>query len=271
MLTEHSKASIAQIVFWVPAVIPALILLFHRHGAPRVPWVILLLFSIIRITCGIVVIILQNNPSDVGLIIAARVLLNAGVFPLIAATFGLLLIVYISPAYSPGHQHRQDINKIVRVIRDFQGDKKIRNAFIFLRVLFITGIALVIAGGSLEGNYWDPHDVSLGFKLTKAGYILVTIFEAGLIYFQWYCWRKRESISSASCTALQGMFAAIPFLVVRIAYLYLPVFRASDPKWNQLTGSIAPYVVMGLLMEYIVFMIFLATGFLIPPIKVVNA
>ncbi|KAE8378011.1 hypothetical protein BDV26DRAFT_292613 [Aspergillus bertholletiae] len=250
MLTEHGKASIAQVVFWAPAVIPALILLFHRHGAPRMPWVILVLFALIRITCGIVVIVLQNRPQDVGLIIAAHVLLNAGVFPLVAAAFGLLLIV---------------------IIRDFPDDKRIRNAFIFLRVVFITGISLVIAGGCLESNYWDPHDVSLGYKLTKAGYILVTIFEASLIYFQWYCWRKRETISVASCTALQGMFAAVPFLIIRIAYLYLPVFRASDPKWDQLTGSIAPYVVMGLLMEYIVFMIFLATGFLIPPIKVVNA
>lgn len=45
MLNDHSKASIAQIVFYVPALALAIALRI-RHGRPRMAWVILILFCI---------------------------------------------------------------------------------------------------------------------------------------------------------------------------------------------------------------------------------
>jgi hypothetical protein len=60
---------------------------------------------------------------------------------------------------------------------------------------------------------------------------------------------------------------AVPFLFVRIAYLYLPAYNPSSHTWNVLTGPIVPYVVMGLVMEYVCYMIYVATGFLLPPSK----
>jgi hypothetical protein len=49
MLNEHSKVSIAQIVFYVPAVIAATMLLFFRRavrGLPRYQWFVLVLFTL---------------------------------------------------------------------------------------------------------------------------------------------------------------------------------------------------------------------------------
>ena len=43
MLSAHSKASIAQIIFYVPALALALTLL-RRHGRPRMAWIILSIF-----------------------------------------------------------------------------------------------------------------------------------------------------------------------------------------------------------------------------------
>lgn len=37
----------------------------------------------------------ENKPRGVGLIVASLILLNAGVFPLIAATIGFIRIVYV--------------------------------------------------------------------------------------------------------------------------------------------------------------------------------
>lgn len=45
MFNAHSKASVAQIAFYVPALILAAVLR-RRHGRPRMPWVILALFCI---------------------------------------------------------------------------------------------------------------------------------------------------------------------------------------------------------------------------------
>ena len=62
------------------------------------------------------------------------------------------------------------------------------------------------------------------------------------------------------------MLAAMPFIVIRITYLYLSVYRPSDSRWNDLSGDIGPLVVMALLMEYVVVCILIATGFAIPVI-----
>lgn len=58
----------------------------------------------------------------------------------------------------------------------------------------------------------------------------------------------------------------MPFIVVRIAYMFLSVYHPSDNTWNGLSGAIAPFVVMVLLVEYIVVCIYIAVGFAIPVI-----
>ena len=58
-------------------------------------WIPLLPFSLIRFAGGIVVILLQNDPSSVGLIIATVILLGVGVVPLIVSTIGFLRIIQV--------------------------------------------------------------------------------------------------------------------------------------------------------------------------------
>ena len=61
----------------------------------------------------------------------------------------------------------------------------------------------------------------------------------------------------------------MPFLVVRIAYAFLSVFNSDglQSKWSDLYGSVAAFVLMGLIMEYIVVVIYLGVGIRIPPVK----
>lgn len=59
----------------------------------------------------------------------------------------------------------------------------------------------------------------------------------------------------------------MPFIAVRVTYLFLSVYHPSDSRWNDLYGAIGPFVVMVLLMEYIVVVIYIATGFLIPVVR----
>ncbi|OKL57960.1 hypothetical protein UA08_06663 [Talaromyces atroroseus] len=96
MFNEHSKVSIAQIAFYVPAIIAAAVLVFFRRairGLPRYQWIVLMVFTIIRLAGGIVVILYENQSSSIGLLVAASIMLNVGVFPCIAATIGFLNII----------------------------------------------------------------------------------------------------------------------------------------------------------------------------------
>lgn len=110
MLNVRTKLGIAEIVFYIPAIVVAAYLLFLRHGKPRMAWILLFVFSLsktlkarfavhatnirlVRLAGGIVLILWSFHPNNVGLIIATLALLGAGVFPLIVATLGLLRIM----------------------------------------------------------------------------------------------------------------------------------------------------------------------------------
>ncbi|OJJ50108.1 hypothetical protein ASPZODRAFT_1104533 [Penicilliopsis zonata CBS 506.65] len=241
MLNDHSKASIAQIIFYIPTVILALHLLYRRHGRPRLAWYILSIFCMIRVACGIVVLLYENKPTSTGLLVASIILLNAGVFPLIGATIGLIRII---------------------TYRDYNENSSIRQGLRLARLLFLTGIVVVIVGGSLEGSSTTSTALT-GTKLAKAGYIILVVFIAVLLVFQVYFWVHLSQLSEPSRKVLRSISLAMPFIVIRLTYLFLSVFT-TDEKWNELFGETAPYVIMALMMEYIVVVIYLATGFIIP-------
>lgn len=71
---------------------------------------------------------------------------------------------------------------------------------------------------------------------------------------------------------LKATSAAIPFIAVRITYALLSVFGSGglQSKWSNLYGSVGAYVTMGLIMEYIVMLMYLGVGIRIPPVKRVN-
>lgn len=50
------------------------------------------------------------------------------------------------------------------------------------------------------GRYDKPHDVSIGLKLVKAGYAIVTIFAGCLLAFQIYFWTIYSQLSATSKT-----------------------------------------------------------------------
>lgn len=70
----------------------------------------------------------------------------------------------------------------------------LRILVIFCRVLFSIGVALLVAGSSLEGQYTNPDRTSNGLKLVKAGYVVVLVIFATLIAFKAYFWTKAAEI-----------------------------------------------------------------------------
>ncbi|KAJ5606469.1 hypothetical protein N7510_009250 [Penicillium lagena] len=162
-----------------------------------------------------------------------------------------------------------------------KNDPKFRKGYIVSRVLFTAGIVLIVVGGSL-----DENDPSTAKTLVKAGYIIMAIFILCLVLLQGYFWRMLVFLSASSTKVsslppssyakayadtnnqvMQGMAAAIPFLLVRMVYMFLSIFHPDHEKWNALQGALGPYVVMVLVMEYVVVCIYLMTGFHIPATK----
>ncbi|KAE8555688.1 hypothetical protein TMatcc_002954 [Talaromyces marneffei ATCC 18224] len=241
MLNEHSKVSIAQIAFYGPAVIAAVALLLFRRAVrtlPLFPWIVLLIFTLVRLAGGIVVILYENQPSSNGLLIATLILLNVGVFPCIAATIGLInLITFI----------------------DFRKNKALAKIIICSRLLFLAGVAVLITGGCLQGSD-SPDDQETGTKLVRIGYCIVTVFVACLLSFQLFFWSRKSKLSQTSFLVLRNASLTMPFFVVRLTYAFLSIYRA-DQTWNSLTGPVVPFIVMALLMEYCVVIIYLYTGY----------
>ncbi|KAJ5751094.1 hypothetical protein N7533_008122 [Penicillium manginii] len=243
MFDTHSKLGIAQIIFYIPVTVLAVYLAFYRHNRPRMAWLILMFFSIIRITGGILVILWGQIPQT-GLMVAAIIFLNTGVFPLIAATLGLIRLIMA----------REDM------------ESRINRHLVLSRMLFFIALGLTIAGGVLEGSD-TLSDVETGVKLVKAGYSLVVVFVACLLAIQISLWTRYTWLATPSQTILNAATLATPFITVRICYLFLSVFYPLDPRWSNLTGHIVPFLFMGLIMEYCVVGLFLGTGFVIPRMR----
>ncbi|KAJ5666122.1 uncharacterized protein N7477_008570, partial [Penicillium maclennaniae] len=189
-----------------------------------------------RIASGVLVIITEQDFS-LGVAIASTILLNTGVFPLIAATLGLIRII---------------------IVLEHDENARLRQCLLVSRVLFFAGMGLTVTGGVLEGSDNDS-DVLIGVKLVKAGYFFVVVFLLCLLVVQ--------GELTTGWQALKAMALAAPFMVVRITFLFLSVFDSSDLRWSALYGPIAPFLAMGLLMEYSVVCTYLITGLIMSPWK----
>ena len=77
----------------------------------------------------------------------------------------------------------------------FRGSSTLRFVVIFCRILFSVGVALLVAGGCLEGQYNTPNLSSVGLKLVKAGYIVVTVIFLTLLGFEAYFWANRVKLA----------------------------------------------------------------------------
>ena len=96
MVNAHTSLGIAQVVFYVP-IAPLAIYLMVRNWAyrPRMAWWPMVPLSLMRLAGGAITIALEDHSRDIGLYVAAIVLLNVGAIPLIVANLGQVRIMYV--------------------------------------------------------------------------------------------------------------------------------------------------------------------------------
>ncbi|KAH7347538.1 hypothetical protein B0T11DRAFT_291452 [Plectosphaerella cucumerina] len=240
MLGPHTSVAIAQIVFYVPIVpITLFILIRNWNNRPRMAWYPLFTFSLVRLAGGIISVVRENKPTDIGLIIATTVLLNVGVIPLLVSMIG-----------------------ITRVILRSSLDTNSR-AFMFLKVIryaFLIAIILLVASGSLSSNLSNLH---VARALAQAAYVVLAVVLVMATLELIHLLGQKERIAPAGYFYIKYCLLATPMLAIRMAagLLYEFTINKHASIWNPLSGSAVAFALMTLVTEYIVLGIFIYLGF----------
>ena len=198
MWNSHSSVGLAQTIFYTPALLAAIILLFRRrYEKPKWQWVVLLIFSIGKTLqdwhCWNDNLIfgspsyVWNSPNRI------RFQFCFGGVDY-RHSYTSRSWRYSSPgcpdsAYCSNVNHLSLQKKLVELTLffsqklDFPTNKPFKAGIIATRAIFLVGIATLIGGSILLGNYKNSNDVSLGSKLAKAGYLIITV-----VLFFAKCW-----------------------------------------------------------------------------------
>jgi uncharacterized BrkB/YihY/UPF0761 family membrane protein len=75
---------------------------------------------------------------------------------------------------------------------------RLRRSMILMRVTFLVGIVLIVAGGVLLGQIHSPNDEETGLKLVKAGYIVVVAFVVMLFVLLALLWTEAKVLNAVA-------------------------------------------------------------------------
>ncbi|KAF2718133.1 hypothetical protein K431DRAFT_254080 [Polychaeton citri CBS 116435] len=228
MIDSHTSLGIAQVVFYLPTFLLS-IYLMYRNGSrhPRTAFWPAIPLTTMRLAGGAISISLEHQSPNVGLVVAAIVLSNVGVIPLLVQTFGLLRIIL-----------RDDLWLDGRYDRIIYG----------LRLCFIPAICFLTAGSSLSSSNRDLAQV-----LTTIGYIVFAFILVLLIAMQLYLWNRRSKLAFSSHKILKATLLAAPFLVARNVHGILEIVfeNRAGSIWNPVHGSAVLFAFLALFTEYV--------------------
>ncbi|KIJ34914.1 hypothetical protein M422DRAFT_34854 [Sphaerobolus stellatus SS14] len=245
MLNDFGKIAIAEIIFYIPVLLISLGVTFKHGFSRKVGWVLLVIFATIRILGAVLLIITQtqSNPSS-GIITTAGIVQSIGLSPLIVATLGFVsyLAIHAFPSLTrPLH---------------------------LIHILVTIGLILSVTGGIDASPDHSPSDQKDGRNHSKIGSILFLAAYFALAGLQVLLHGVRERFNDNQIKFLNVLSLALPFLFVRVLYTVLAAFTAksSGPsKFSSISGDWKIYLFMGLLMEYIVVLIYIIGGLKLAP------
>jgi len=257
-LDQRGDIAIAEIVFYIPIFVCALLLTI-RHGIGRqAGWIFLLTFSIVRIIGGALHVAAEEvKPPKLGLFIGAFAIESAGVAPLLLCTSSWLQVI---------SAQSRSTNPLTQQL-----------VFRLLRVALTVAFALAIVG-AIKAADSDSSDRSTGAILRKVGGLMILGCFLFMAFVHLLLWTFKDRFLTHHRTLLLGISSALPFLLIRCIYSVLsafspvasfgsdvttslpPVKHTSLSKFNSFSGSWQIFLVMSLVMEYVVVLIYLAVG-----------
>jgi hypothetical protein len=138
----------------------------------------------------------------------------------------------------------------------------------FIQVLVIVGLILGIIGGVDAGNSFEQPNTSGEHvfhpgSLNEAGSILLIVCYVAIIALTAIISVFMSHLEAGEKRLLLAVVLALPFLLVRIVYTGLSTF-SYNPKFNILDGDVTIFLCVALTMEFIIVIIFEATGLTLP-------
>jgi hypothetical protein len=250
-LNTQGIISAVTIAIYVPIFLLA-IRICSRYGVRERGWLLLVIFSLIRIVGGGLLVAAELIvPAVTGLYIGGYALEASGLSPLLLSTLGLLEIITEGPDRQSQHGRVFRILHIVGLVA---------------LVLIILGITNTSTSSSSESSANTERRV--GVLLFAGLYVIlvaVTVMQ----------WANHNRLMKYRKQLLAAVSAALPFLAVRTLYSVLSTFSSSTfgvttgtttdsnnalAKFNMFTGEWQLYVVMEVVMEYAVMLIYTLAG-----------
>jgi len=245
-LNTQGIISAVVIAIYVPIFFFAVRICF-RYGIRERAWLLLVIFSLIRIVGGALLVAAELIvPAVTGLYIGGYALEASGLSPLLLSTLGLIEILSEGPS----------------------GERQHSFVFRILHIVGIVALVLTIIGISSSSSGSSTTERRIGVLLFAALYIVlvaVTVVQ----------WTNRRRLMKYRKQLLAAVSVALPFLAVRTLYSVLSTFSSSTfitpgssttnsdnplAKFNIFTGEWQIYIVMEVVMEYAVVVIYTLAG-----------
>ena len=231
-ITYRGGVSIAELIFYVPALLIAVFLTI-RHGFSRSSgWRFMVVFALARILSSSFAIALDSSPTNESLNIGYSILINIALSPLLLVSFGLMsrLISDISTC-------RETIVK-PRMIQ-------------IIQFAVTIGLILGIVGGDEAGSDFSKTGVYQIKTLTKASVVIFAICLAALAVVAISVVPVISYAPPGEKRLLYATAFSLPFLLVRLIYSLISVF-AGLKSFSFLAGSETILLCMALLEEIVV-------------------
>ncbi|KAG6371595.1 hypothetical protein JVT61DRAFT_9305 [Boletus reticuloceps] len=248
-LNTQGIISAVIIAIYIPIFLLA-IRICSRYGIKQRGWLLLVIFSLIRIVGGALLVAAELIvPAVTGLYIGGYALEASGLSPLLLSTLGLLEIITEGP---DGHKQPWRIFRILHLVGTLA------------LILIIVGISSTSASSQSSAN----TERRVGVLLFAGLYIVLVAVTVAQ-------WANRSQLMKYRKQLLVAVTAALPFLAVRTLYSVLSTFSSSSfgvtstttsnsdnplAKFNLFTGEWQIYVVMEVVMEYAVVVIYTLAG-----------
>ncbi|KAF8512493.1 hypothetical protein JB92DRAFT_3143732 [Gautieria morchelliformis] len=242
-LDQFGKIAAAEIAFYSLLICLAFFTALRHGFGRREGWVFLFTFSLVRLVGAAITVASKASPS-IGLAIAAAVLSGIGLTPLLLATQAFIARL--------AHYGLSSPQLVLRLIR----------------ALLVVAPILAIVGGTSSSPANSASSIATGRSLTRASVCLFMAAFVVLFGLHVMLWHARAYLQDHHHRLLAGVSLALPPLFVRLVYALLGAFAASPiSRWSSIFGDWRIYLTMGLLMEFIAVVIYVATGILIPAHK----
>ncbi|GJJ08725.1 hypothetical protein Clacol_002944 [Clathrus columnatus] len=241
-LGPFGDIAIAEIIFYIPIACISLFVTF-KHGFNRkLGWLFLFTFSIFRLVSAILTVVFRAMPNPaIGLVITATVLTSVGLSPLLLATH----------AFVSGMRNVFPRGSYVAPI--------LRRPLTIARLLLVVALIMGAIGGSEQSPLNSPSTRNVGKILTRVAVIIFIAVYAFLFFVHIIFWRERNDIPPNFRRLLSGVSLALPPLCVRLVYSVLQAFGSTN-KFSPVLGEWQFFLFMGLLMEYLVVLVYVITG-----------